>query len=82
MLKMSNCSICGKEFLPTYHWMYKRTIDKRVAYQCSYTCYRKAGGDGGIREPQDIGPDISLPKVRKKAKKYRITRKGNGYNLL
>lgn len=45
------CSICGKIFTITYpsYYMY-RIFDRkkgRLSWQCSYTCYRKAGGDSG-----------------------------------
>lgn len=35
------CPICGKHFIPTHNWAYKRN-DK---YYCRYNCYRQAGGD-------------------------------------
>lgn len=34
------CTVCGKQFVPTYYHMYKI----KSKYQCSWTCYRKAGG--------------------------------------
>jgi hypothetical protein len=37
------CSVCKKIFIPAAQHMY-RTKD---GMQCSYSCYRKAGGDGG-----------------------------------
>lgn len=40
---------CGKSFVPTYGWLYKLQSRKngKISYYCSYTCWRKAGGDGG-----------------------------------
>ena len=35
------CPICGKSFIPTYHWRYK----KNGKYYCRYNCYKAAGGD-------------------------------------
>ena len=48
MMVFKKCSICGKEFIPASIHMYK-TKNRRgtIKMQCSYTCYRKAGGDGG-----------------------------------
>lgn len=37
------CDICGKHFVCyTGTWKYKRTINKRVKYYCSYSCYKNA----------------------------------------
>lgn len=46
MLELRKCSICGKEFIPAAMHMYK-TKNRRglTELQCSYTCYREAGGD-------------------------------------
>lgn len=46
--KNKKCNICEKEFFPNSEHMYKRSINKQTEYQCSYTCYRKSGGDNGI----------------------------------
>lgn len=48
MMESAKCSICGKEFIPAAMHMYK-TINYhgKTEKQCSYTCYRKAGGDDG-----------------------------------
>jgi hypothetical protein len=66
---MKTCSICGKEFDPPLHYMYKRKVKKRVYYQCSYNCYRKAGGDDGkynrTKLPQT---DIHLQEMREEVK--------------
>lgn len=42
-MRFKKCSYCGKEFIPAPCHMYraKRKI------QCSYSCYRKEGGDDG-----------------------------------
>lgn len=39
------CPICGKSFIPAYYHVYvtKRNNGTVVKYQCSYTCWRKAG---------------------------------------
>ena len=37
------------------------------SWQCSYTCYRKEGGDGGI--PRKNKSDSSMSQMRKEAKK-------------
>lgn len=42
-----NCDICGKLIIPTPQWMYKKVTDRKSYFYCSYTCYRKAGGDNG-----------------------------------
>ena len=52
MLPMKTCAICGKEFITSTEWLYKlnyATNSKSYKYKyfCSYTCYRKAGGDNG-----------------------------------
>lgn len=45
---LKKCSICGKEFIPASMHMYKtKNSHGIVEIQCSYTCYRKAGGDDG-----------------------------------
>jgi len=40
---------CGKKFIPTVEYIYKLRKGKTGAtkYYCSYTCWRKAGGDNG-----------------------------------
>jgi len=38
------CSECKKEVYPTPGWVYKVTKNFKVRHQCSYTCWRKAGG--------------------------------------
>jgi len=43
---IKKCSECGKTFLPSEGYMYKRGLK----FQDSYTCYRKAGGDNGKRK--------------------------------
>lgn len=39
------CPICGKDFLHNPHSIYKLSRGKGIKYYCSYTCWRKAGGD-------------------------------------
>jgi hypothetical protein len=47
-MKSRKCSICGKEFIPAAMHMYKTKKKGEITkIQCSYTCYRKAGGDNG-----------------------------------
>lgn len=42
------CSICGKEFIPAALHIYKTKDNHgKIRIQCSYNCYRKAGGDDG-----------------------------------
>lgn len=49
------CSICGKHIslLSPYDYVYKVGIKNGLLYQCSYSCYKSAGGDGGHNR-QDI----------------------------
>lgn len=42
--EMDDCSVCGKHFNRAPQHMYRA----RGKIQCSYTCYRKAGGDSGV----------------------------------
>ena len=45
-----NCAICGKSFVISPLYMYKipkNKFNKCYKYYCSYTCYRKGGGDNG-----------------------------------
>lgn len=37
------CPICGKTFIPTNDWAYR----KGYIFYCRYNCYRQAGGDSG-----------------------------------
>lgn len=46
--KLKACPICGKNFIPTVGWVY-RDIQKSRWF-CSYTCWRKAGGDGNDKK--------------------------------
>lgn len=41
------CGICGKTIIATPEWLYKLLKKKTMIWYCSYTCYRKAGGDSG-----------------------------------
>ena len=38
---IKTCPVCGKQFIPSVHWMYKL----RKQYYCRYSCYSSAGGD-------------------------------------
>ena len=42
-LPLKKCAVCGKEFVPTYNWIYR--INSK--FYCCYSHYTKAGGDGG-----------------------------------
>lgn len=45
-LTEKKCDLCGKNFIPTFHWLYKiKKSGKKTLYFCSYSCYRKMGGD-------------------------------------
>ena len=60
------CSVCGKDFIPGSSHLYRA---KRL-YQCSYTCYRKEGGDDGrYSKSKLLEPDPSLSKMRKEIEK-------------
>lgn len=43
------CNCCKKEFIVTdlKQYMYKLYVNNKPLWYCSYTCYRKAGGDSG-----------------------------------
>lgn len=41
------CPICGKEFLYNSQSIYKISVGSRTKAYCSYTCWRKDGGDSG-----------------------------------
>ena len=41
---LKTCAVCGKNFVPTHNWAYK----KGHKYYCRYNCYKQAGGDGGV----------------------------------
>lgn len=44
---MKTCSYCGIQFIPVVNHMYRRKKDGKSKMQCSYSCYRKEGGDTG-----------------------------------
>lgn len=55
--RMTKCSVCGKVFLRAYQHMYKRETLKNgwiTEYQCSYSHYVQAGGDGGPSHTQKL----------------------------
>ena len=45
------CAECGQVFLATVNWLYKlrKKPNSTMNYYCSYKCWRKNGGDGGVR---------------------------------
>jgi len=45
--RVYECPICGKKFIPTANYLYKLRSIHGVKYYCSYTCWRKDGGDSG-----------------------------------
>lgn len=47
MFRTEMCQRCGKMFIPGAEHLYKITKDKKVNYYCSYSCWRKDGGDNG-----------------------------------
>src|SRR5574344_343971 len=56
------CSVCGKQFYPGVSHMYRA----KKLYQCSYTCYRKEGGDDGqYSKSKLLKVDPSLSKMWK-----------------
>lgn len=71
MLDEIICSECGKAFIPAAAHMYKRIKDRRTVYQCSYTCYRKAGGDSGKYRESRLKSQ-GVYKVRKKVKETTV----------
>lgn len=44
---MDRCPICKKEFLHNPTSIYKLVKGQRTRWYCSYTCWRKDGGDSG-----------------------------------
>lgn len=48
------CSECGKEFTHIYTgYLYKVKKKGKIVYQCSYACWKKAGGDSGDGSRKD-----------------------------
>lgn len=47
LLKEVKCSECGKNMIYNPQSIYKLMINGKTAYQCGYTCWRKAGGGSG-----------------------------------
>lgn len=41
------CPVCGKDFIRPSENIYKIVKNYKTIDYCSYTCWRKAGGDGG-----------------------------------
>ena len=48
-LLMRQCFRCGKMFIPGSEHLYKLIKSGKTYYYCSYTCWRKDGGDNGKR---------------------------------
>lgn len=36
------CPICGRTFIPTYKWVYKKYINGDYVYYCRYNCFQKS----------------------------------------
>ena len=54
-MREKKCELCGKLFILTYNYLYKlRDKNQKNLYYCSYTCWKKAGGDGGIKNIHGI----------------------------
>ena len=53
-LHETNCIVCNKLIIKRYNWLYKFRRKGGYDYCCSYTCYRKAGGDSGKWKASDI----------------------------
>ena len=49
MFKMEMCKRCGKMFIPAPQHLYKLVRNGKTYSYCSYTCWRKDGGDNGKR---------------------------------
>lgn len=49
-LAMYQCKRCGKMFIPGAEHLYKIIKDGKTNYYCSYSCWRKDGGDNGERK--------------------------------
>lgn len=47
MFTAKNCGQCGKMFIPGREHLYKLLKSNKTKYYCSYSCWRKAGGDNG-----------------------------------
>lgn len=46
-LKLRQCKRCGKMFIPGSQHLYILYNNQKKVYYCSYTCWRKDGGDNG-----------------------------------
>ena len=47
MFRTKKCKVCGKEFILPAEPLYRLLKDKKRNWYCSYTCWRKDGGDNG-----------------------------------
>lgn len=45
MLLMRKCACCDKEFIPGKEHLYRLILQGKKLWFCSYTCWRKMGGD-------------------------------------
>ena len=65
MLNGHHCPVCGKEFFPTYEWVYK---DLENIY-CSWSCYRtknkdrKTAGNYNYKKVAQYTKDKKLIKI-------------------
>ena len=48
-MRMKQCGRCGKMFIPAAEHLYKLHKGDKTKSYCSYTCWRKDGGDNGKR---------------------------------
>lgn len=39
---IKTCPICGRTFIPTYRWVYKKFNKHDYDYYCRYNCFLKA----------------------------------------
>ena len=49
MLQLRMCKKCGKMFIPGREHLYKLVKEGKTRYYCSYSCWRRDGGDNGKR---------------------------------
>ena len=47
MFETAKCEKCTKFFIPAKEHLYKLVKKGKTCYYCSYTCWRKDGGDNG-----------------------------------
>lgn len=49
MFELRKCDDCGKEFIPASQHLYKLNKEGRTRWYCSYTCWKRNGGDNKHR---------------------------------